>query len=196
MPVWVRRDNSFIEICDRGSREFRFDDYSLTKCCLKSVLKNFPKVTVDAMASSTNCIVPKFFSRYPSLNSLGVDLFSQTLDYYEFYFVFPPISFGVNVLKFLASQQARGIFIIPVWSKSIWFNFIFPDGRHCAHWVSKMLIFSPNFEPNLNSSTCFSDFVTYKMAALEFDFKKYSLNTNSRGVCFFALRQGAIIARI
>ena len=61
VPVWVRRDNSFIELCDRGSREFRFDDYSLTKQCLKSILKNFPLVTVDAMASSTNCIVPKFY---------------------------------------------------------------------------------------------------------------------------------------
>ena len=80
------------------------------------------------------------------------------------------------MIRFLASQQVKGILIIPVWPYSIWFNFFFPDGCHCGQWVTKMLIFSPNFEANLNSSPCFANIVSYKAVALEFDLKKYNLN--------------------
>ena len=108
------------------------------------------------MASSTNCVVAKFFSKYPSLNCLGVDLFCQTLDYSEFYFVFPPISLGVNVLKFLAYQQARGIFIIPIWSKSVWFNFIFQTADIVHIGFLKCTFFHPSSKPMLILQHAFS----------------------------------------
>ena len=73
-------------MADLGSRENRSDDYSLSSDCLKSVLSNFKPVTFDAMASSTNTICAKFYSKLPSLNSCGVDLFSQSLDCSEILF--------------------------------------------------------------------------------------------------------------
>ena len=79
---------------------------------LSKVFVNFPAVTVDAMASSSNTICSKFYSKYQSLNSLGVDFFSQSLDKTEFYFVFPPVSMAVSTLRFLESQKVEGIFII------------------------------------------------------------------------------------
>ena len=100
-------------MADLGSRENRSDDYSLSSDCLKSVLSNFQTVTFDAMASSTNTICAKFYSKIPSLNSCGVDLFSQSLDCSEFYFVFPPVSMALQVLRFLESQKTKGLFILP-----------------------------------------------------------------------------------
>ena len=114
MPVWVSRDNVYIELCDRGSREYRADDYSLTQSCLANILKSFPPITVDAMASATNAITQKFYLKFPSFNNSGVDFFAQRLDYTEFYFVFAPVSLSINVTRFLASQEVRGILIIPL----------------------------------------------------------------------------------
>ena len=72
--------------------------------------------------------MPAFFSKYESLNSCGVDLFSQSLDYEEFYFVFLPVSLTLQVWRFLDSQQVKWVFIIPLWPTSVWFNSIFHDG--------------------------------------------------------------------
>ena len=162
------------------------DDYSLTSDCLKSVLMHFPKVTFDAMASSTNTICQKFYSKLPSLNSCGVDIFSQSLDCEEFFFVFPPVSLGVQVLRFLESQKCKGLFIIPLWPTSVWFNALFYDGRHCYNWVQKLLFFSPNFKFNVNSPSCFAEYVTFSCAALQFDFSEVKLGervVTSRDLC-------------
>ena len=151
------------------------EDYCLTPDCLKSVLANFPPVTFDAMASSTNTVCQCFFSKYESLNSCGVDLFSQSLDYGEFYFVFPPVSLALQVLRFLDSQKVKGVFIIPLWPTSVWFNSIFYDGVHCFEWVKKLVLFRPNFKPNINSPSCFAEIVTFDCASLHFDFLESSL---------------------
>ena len=130
VPFWVSRENSVIKLADMGSRENRSDDYSLTPECLVSVLANFPPVSVDAMASSTNTVCQKFYSKYESLNYLGVDLFSQSLDCSEFFYVFPPVSLALTTLRFLESQKVQGVFIIPIWPTSVWFNQFFNNGVH------------------------------------------------------------------
>ena len=76
-----------------------------------------------------------------------MDFFAQRLDYTEFYFVFAPVSLSINVTRFLASQEVRGILIIPLYPYSVWFNFFFPDGSHYCH------------VPNINSPTCFANSV-------------------------------------
>ena len=113
-PIWVSRDNVEIKLAYLGSPEIRSDDYSFAQVCLAKLLVNFPPVTIDAMASSSNTICSKFFSKYQSLNSLGVDFFSQSLDKNEFYFIFPPVSMAVSTLSFLESQKVEGILIIPI----------------------------------------------------------------------------------
>ena len=182
VPYWISRENSFIKLADVGSRENRSDDYSLSSDCLKSVLVNFPTITFDAMASSTNTVCQRFFSRFESLNSCGIDLFSQSLDCEEFYFVFPPVSLAIQVLRFLESQKSQGVFIIPLWPTSVWYNSIFFDGAHCFDWVQKLLVFTPKFK----FTSCFAEHVTFSWAALHFDFRKSSLgerDVTSRDLC-------------
>ena len=186
ISFWVTRENQYIKLADLGSRENRSDDYSLTSDCLKSVLIHFPPITFDAMASSTNTVCQRFYSKLPSLNLCGIDIFSQSLDCAEFFFVFPPVSLGVQVLRFLESQKCKGLFIIPLWPTSVWFNALFFDGRHCYNWVQKLLIFTPNFKFNVNSPSCFAEFVTFTCAAMHFDFSKTKMGervVTSRDLC-------------
>ena len=138
------------------------------------------------MASSTNTVCQRFFSRFESLNSCGIDLFSQSLDYGEFYFVFPPVSLAIQVLRFLESQKVKGVFIIPLWPTSVWYNSIFFDGAHCFDWVKKLLVFRPNFKFNIHSPSCFAENVTFSCAALHFDFSQSSLGervVTNRNLC-------------
>ena len=154
-------------MADVGSRENRSDDYGLTPDCLKSVLANFPPVSLDAMASSTNTVCQRFFSKYESLNSCGID-------YSEFYFVFPPVSLALQVLRFSNSQKVKCVFII-LWPTGVWFNSFFYDGVHCFEWVKKLVLFCPNFKPNINSPSYFAEIVTFDCASLHFDFYESSL---------------------
>ena len=103
---------------------------------------------------------------------MGLDFFSQSLDSSEFFFVFPPVSLALNTLRFLESQKVQGIFIIQIWPTSLWFN---DDGIHCYQWVQKMFLIRPNFRRNINSPSCFAEFVTYDYAALHFNFSKLKL---------------------
>ena len=130
VPFWVSRENNYIKLADIGSRENKSDDYSLTPDCLKSVLIHFPPITFDTMASSTNTVCQRFYSKLDSLNSCGIDFFSQSLDCREFYFVFPPVSLAIQVLRFSESQKSQGVFIIPLWPTSVWYNSLFFDGNH------------------------------------------------------------------
>ena len=114
------------------------DDYSLTSECLVSVLANFPPVSLDAMASSTYTVCQRFFSKYESLNSCGIDPFSQSLDYSEFYSVFPPVSLAL---------QVKGVFIIPLWPTSVWFKKKFTTGYILSNGFKKWFFSVPTSNP-------------------------------------------------
>ena len=183
VPFWISCENNYIKLADIGSRENRSDDYSLTPDCLKSVLIHFPPITFDAMASSTNTVCQRFYSKLDSLNSCGIDLFCE-----EFYFVFPPVSLAIQILRFLESQKSQGVFIIPLWPTSVWYNSLFFDGTHCFDWVRKLLVFTPNFKFNIHSPSCFAEHVTFSCAALHFNFQKSKLVervVTSKDLCLF-----------
>ena len=92
-----------------------------------------------------------------------------------FFFVFPPVSMAVSTLRFLESQKVEGIFIIPIWPTSSWFHSFFEDGSHCYQWVQKLVVFWPNFIPNIHSPSCFAPIVTFEAAAMHFNFKRLKL---------------------
>ena len=111
---------------------------------------------------------------------------SQSLDCREFYFVFPPVSLAIQVLRFLELHKSHDIFIIPLWPTSVWFNSLFFDGRHCYDWAQKLLVFTTNFKFNIHSPSCFAEHVTFSCAALHFDFSKSKLGervVTSRDLC-------------
>ena len=83
--------------------------------------------------------------------------------------MFPPVSLGVQVLRFLESQKCKGLFIIPLRPTSVWFN-----------------VFTPNFKMNVNSPSCFAEIVTFSCAAMHFDFSKTKMGERvviSRVLC-------------
>ena len=89
-PIWISRESEIIMWADSGSRDFRSDDYSLDPVSCQSVEQRFGKFTVDCMASAPNAVCKKFFSRYSSSGSSGVNFFGQVLTLEDFHYVFAP----------------------------------------------------------------------------------------------------------
>ena len=89
--------------------------------------------------------VVNFLSRYSSLGSSAVNFFAQILSFEENCYVFPPVGRAIDAVKHLARFKSKGVLIIPVWPRSPWFSWFFPDGRHCAAWVKTLIILNPVF---------------------------------------------------
>ena len=92
--------------------------------------------------------VQQIFSRHSSPGSSGVKKkkkFAQTLNSSEYLFVFHPFGLAVSAIKHLSLFNCKGVLILPVWKRSPWYNFFFPDGHHAVSWIVKMIILKPTF---------------------------------------------------
>ena len=136
VPVWLSREHEVIQYADRWSRDFRYDDFSLTQDCLGNI-KHIPTLTVDSFASAPNTVCLVFFSCFDSVGTSGVDFFNQYLSPSEFYYLCPPILKAVNVVKHMYYHRAKGVLVYPIWPTHISFNFLWPDGCHFANQPSK-----------------------------------------------------------
>ena len=111
---------------------------------------------MDCMANSANAVTAKFFSRYFSVGTSGINFFAQSLKMGENHFCFPPVKRAVDAVYHLAKFRVRGILIIPVWPRSQIFHFFFPDGIHAADWVETLDFINPCFESSLSVGECFN----------------------------------------
>ena len=130
VPTWISRENDIISWADWGSRDFRSDDYSLDPVTMNTLSAKFGKFTVDCMANSANTVCSKFFSRYSSPGTSGVNFFAQTLSQDDYFFCFPPVRKAVDAILHLATLKVSGILVISVWPRSQIFSWFFPDGVH------------------------------------------------------------------
>jgi hypothetical protein len=190
-PIWISRDSEIISWADSGSRDFHSDDYSLDSATFDLLCKTFKSFTCDAMASAPNAVCSKFFSRYSSMGSSGVDFFAQKLDAEDFYYVFPPIGKAIQAVKHLANYAVSGVVVIPVWPMSAWFNFFFPDGRHAANWVKTLLLIDPFYSSGFRVGTVFKGRKSFPTCVLEFDFAQIDrFENNSINLPSYCLRKG------
>ena len=63
----------------------------------------------------------------------------------ELYWLFPPISLLCQAVQHLAVHKAKGVILVPVWPRSSFFTFFFPDGMHLPEWVVECLWVKPYF---------------------------------------------------
>ena len=171
LPVWVSRDSEIIQWADSGSRDFRSDDYSLDPVSFELLKATFGVFTVDSMANSANSVCEKFYSRFSSVGSSGVNFFAQTLNMVDFFYCFPPVKQSVNALRHFSYFKASGVLVIPVWPRSSFFSWFFPDGNHAALWCLKMLKISPCFVSSWSVGPVFKGKKDFDTVALEFDFQ-------------------------
>ena len=162
----MSRDSNIITRADLGSRDFRSDDYSLDPVTFDYLKSRFGPFDVDCMANSANSVAPKFFSRYFSIGTSGINFFAQSLEMEENHFCFPPVKRAVDAIKHLERFRTGGILIIPVWPRSQIYSVFFPDGVHAADWVETLDFFiNPCFESSISVEECFKGYQQFKTVA-------------------------------
>ena len=129
VPVWVTRESEIIQWADSGSRDFRSDDYSLDPVSFDLLKATFGVFTVDSMANSANSVCEKFYCKFSSVGTSGVNFFAQTLNMVDFYYCFPPVRRSVDALRHFSSFKASGVLVIPVWPRSSFFAILASSGR-------------------------------------------------------------------
>ena len=142
------------------------------------------------MANSANAVCSKFFSRYSSPGSSGVNFFAQTLSQDDYFFCFPPVRKAVDAILHLATFKVSGILVIPVWPRSQIFSWFFPDGVHASMWVLSLDIIDPSFRSSQFVGCCFKGLQSFKTVALEFNFQNNFVSFDPKVHPTFCLREG------
>ena len=193
IPVWKSRDSDIITRANMGSRDFRSDDYSLDPVTFDFLKSKFGPFDVDCMANSANAVVQKFFSRYFSIGTSGINFFAQSLDKEENHFCFPPVKRAVDAIQHLERFGTRGLLVIPVWPRSQIYSYFFPDGVHAADWVTTLDFINPRFISNINVGECFKGYQEFKTVALGFDFRRRGLSFTPSFSRFLCLKSGCYL---
>ena len=90
--VWRSREDGLIKFADLGSRDFHIDDISLDFKSMGELFEEFGVFDIDCFASGSNTKGLRFFSKFDSPDSSGMDFFHQRLRVIDTHFCFPPTS--------------------------------------------------------------------------------------------------------
>ena len=146
IPFWKSGEDELIKWADLGSRDFHGDDISVDWCTFWQAERFFGRAfSVDCFASGSNAKCYRFFSKLHVPGSAGVDFFCQALNKLDFYCVYCPFQFLCKAVCLLASYSACGVVLLPVWPRSSFFSFFFPEGKHLPGWVTAVLRVEPTF---------------------------------------------------
>ena len=144
-PVWISRESEIITYADAGSRDFHSDDIEVDYETFQEAQQRFGRFEIDCFASNRNAKCEYFFSKLDSPSTSGINFFSQTLKKDVNYWIFPPVRDLCRAIWHLKNQECSGVLLLPVWPRSSFFSFFFPDGNHLADWVIDVMWTRPFF---------------------------------------------------
>ena len=101
--------------------------------------------SVDSFASGSNSKCARFFSKRFTSGTGGVDFFMQELSSEDFFWLFPTVNLLCKAVEHLVLFRTSGVLLLPVWPKSSFFSYFFPEGRHLPEWVSAVVPVKPTF---------------------------------------------------
>ena len=146
------RPRRFLHRADSLSKVVDRHDFSISKVNFNRLERMFGPFSVDAFASASNTTVPRYFSQYNDVQSVGWDAFAQDWSSERLY-ILPPFTrscFG-RILDKIQRDRASGILVIPVWIKDSWFRRLFSQMK-C--WIEKSITFTGSLLV-ANSEDCF-----------------------------------------
>ena len=176
-PVWISRDDGMIRYADLGSRDFHSDDISVDTLTFQKAHDMFGPFVVDGFASASNAKCEKFFTKRDVPGSSGHDFFMQQLNPDEGHWLFPPIGRLCQAVMHLSYWKAWGVLVVPVWPRSSFFSFFFPDGKHLASWATGVIWTRPYFVCGpLVESSCLRGWKKFDTALVRVDFRDFDMN--------------------
>jgi hypothetical protein len=124
---WIPRSENVV--ADRYSKIFDFDDWCISDDIFHFFNKKWGPYDVDLFADCNNFKIRKFFSKYWTPDTSGVDAFAFNWKEFNSWIV-PPVSLISNVIIHLQLCKASGTLIVPKWTSShFWPMLVNSDGN-------------------------------------------------------------------
>jgi hypothetical protein len=143
--VWVALCPVEIQTIDDRSRlSTSTDEWGLHRRELPQLYLRFQvQPTVDAFASSSNAVCPRFFSKVPQQGGQAVDFFAQQLQQDETYFCCPPLKEAGHMIRRLRRFAGiKALVVLPAWTGCPFWSLLRQDGRFIQE-VQDWMIWEP-----------------------------------------------------
>jgi ribonuclease HI len=134
---WVPREQNVV--ADKLSKLTEDGDFMLCRDLFARIQRSFGPFSCDLFASATNHHLPKYFSRFFTPTSSGVDAFAQ--QWQGLCWAHPPYDLINRVLQYASQAAATICLLCPFWpSASWWLKLCSPDGVfnkhvHGVYWL-------------------------------------------------------------
>ena len=103
---------------DYYSKIVDFDDWCASNDYFRAIDSRWGPFTVDCFASYANTKLPRFYSRFCSPNTLGVDARSHSWQSENCWLV-PPVCLVAQVIEHVKLCKCVGALVVPYWPRAI-----------------------------------------------------------------------------
>jgi hypothetical protein len=138
-PVWVSRDNPFLQKADALSKGIDSDNWAISPADFNDLAVRFGPFTVDLFATGLNPKCNRFYTQSAEEGSCGVDAFAKRWEGERVYAA-PPVSLVLRTIRKAANIILGGVLIVPLWKSANYWTFTFDDGRHLNRVFAGMQI--------------------------------------------------------
>ena len=154
---WIPR--TLNSVADEFSKTFDFDDWSVDDRIFQYFDKIWGPFTCDLFADFNNKKVQKFYSRFWTPGSSGVDAFAHDWSSDNSWIV-PPPNVVCRVLLYLKMFKARGVLVVPKWKSALYWPMIWDEStRSFAYYIKAFVEYEKPknfFKPGSDKDSIFS----------------------------------------
>ncbi|CAC5387767.1 unnamed protein product [Mytilus coruscus] len=124
--VWVPR--TLNEKADFISRIIDYDDWGIDEQLFMYVDSLWGPHEIDWFANDDNHKLTVFYSRYWTVNSMGIDAFTINWQGANGWFV-PPVCLVSKVISYMRQCFAHGTLVLPLWKSASFWPMLCPTGE-------------------------------------------------------------------
>jgi hypothetical protein len=126
-PVWVSRDNQFLQKADALSKGID-SDKAISGADFNDLAVRLGPFTVDLFATGLNAICNRFYTQSAEEGSRGVDAFTQRWEG-EHVYAAPLVSLALRTIRNAADVILGGVLIVSLWKSAKYWTLAFDGGR-------------------------------------------------------------------
>ncbi|VDI81742.1 Hypothetical predicted protein [Mytilus galloprovincialis] len=135
---WVPR--TFNEKADFISRIIDYDDWGVGEQLFTYLDSLWGPHEIDWFANDDNHKLTVFYSRYWTVNSIGIDAFTVNWNGVNGWFV-PPVCLVSKVLRYMRQCMAQGTIVLPLWKSASYWPILCPTGEGFIKEVKDVLTY-------------------------------------------------------
>jgi hypothetical protein len=129
-PIWVSRDNPFLQKADCLLKGIDSDNWEVKQEDFECIEGLFGPFSIDLFATSANAKCVRLYARSFESGALGVDCFAQKWAG-ECVYAATPVSLIMRTIRKAAiSVNINGSLLVPLWKGAKFWTFAYRDGVH------------------------------------------------------------------